>query len=89
MRKLRIPLLRVAGASTMPSEPLLMDAPAGESWADKGLRDIESRLLTDHDGDEAHEFVVLDPVVRIRMIECDLLKGARGSFVPSHSCVLE
>ena len=61
-----------------------MDAPAGESWAEQGLRDIESRMLTDDDGDEAHEFVVVDSVVR-----SDPVKGARGSLVPSHSCVLE
>ena len=75
---MHVPLLRVAGASTVPSEPLLMDAPAGETWANQGLRDIQSRLLTDQDGYEAHEFIVVDSALR-----CDPAKCARGSLVPS------
>ena len=51
---------RAAGVSAVPAEPLLVDSPADEVWADQGLADIESLLLSDEDGDEAHEFIVID-----------------------------
>ena len=37
-----------------------MDTAAGEAFADQGLADIHRRMLTDEDGDEAHEFIVVD-----------------------------
>ena len=54
---------RVAVGHVVPShqlEPLLMDTAAGEAFADQGLADIHRRMLTDEDGDEAHEFIVVD-----------------------------
>ena len=51
----------VAGEIVASHEPLLTDATAGEAWAGQRLTDIENLLLTDEDGDEAHEFTMIDP----------------------------
>ena len=68
----------------MPAEPLLVDSPADEVWADQGLADIESLLLSDEDGDEAHEFIVIDALPR-----SDSAKGAHRpawfTFALAHS----
>jgi len=37
-----------------------MEAPAGVDWSLQGLEDATSRLAVDEDGDEAHEFIVID-----------------------------
>ena len=75
---------RAAGVSTVPAEPLLVDSPADEVWADQGLADIESLLLSDEDGDEAHEFIVIDALPR-----SDSAKGAHRpawfTFALAHS----
>ena len=70
---------RAAGVSTVPAEPLLVDSPADEVWADQGLADIESLLLSDEDGDEAHEFIVIDALPR-----SDSAKGAHRPACGSH-----
>ena len=54
----------VAGEAMASPEPLLRVALAGEVWDGQGLSDIDMLLLTDEDGDEAHEFILIDPPPR-------------------------
>ena len=83
-KDLHVPMPRAAGVSTVPAEPLLVDSPADEVWADQGLADIESLLLSDEDGDETHEFIVIDALPR-----SDSAKGAHRpawfTFALAHS----
>ena len=48
--------------------------PAGEAWQGQGMDDINGLLLVDGDGDEAHEFIVIDSPPR----HGTNAKGARG-----------
>jgi hypothetical protein len=39
---------------------ILMEAPAGESWANQGLEGIELSMDADEDSDRAHDFFTVD-----------------------------
>ena len=56
------PAKKVATASTLHRQPVLVDAPRLDGPIGQGLEWEDQTLLRDEDGDEAHGFICCDPL---------------------------